>query len=171
MIIILFQGGGVYYMISRTLGPEFGGSVGTLFYFANVVSCALYLAASTEALVNNFGPEGSIIDFIPTGFWWNFAYATILNGFNLLICAIGTKWFGRTTVLILSAVIGCALVTVISFFQDSEMVISFKEPCFELSNKSYIENCTISYNGSFIGILDTNSKKVESLLASNLLPR
>ena len=78
-------------MISRTLGPEFGGSVGTLFYFANVVSCALYLAASAEGVVNNFGPNGSIVDAMPSGFWWNFAYATAFNGLNLLICVIGAK--------------------------------------------------------------------------------
>ena len=45
------KGGGLYLLISRSLGPEFGGAVGILFYFGISISVAMYLAGSIELML------------------------------------------------------------------------------------------------------------------------
>lgn len=44
-------GGGAYFMISRSLGPEFGGAVGIIFYFANAIGTTFYLVAFADNFV------------------------------------------------------------------------------------------------------------------------
>ena len=48
------EDGGVYQMVSRALGPEFGGAIGTVFYFASAIGNGQSVAALVEALVESF---------------------------------------------------------------------------------------------------------------------
>lgn len=50
MIFLLFLGG-AYYLISRSLGPEFGGAIGLIFAFANAVAVAMYVVGFAETVV------------------------------------------------------------------------------------------------------------------------
>lgn len=42
--------GGAYYMISRSLGPEFGGAIGVIFSVANTVAVAMYVVGFAETV-------------------------------------------------------------------------------------------------------------------------
>ncbi|XP_032873671.1 solute carrier family 12 member 2 isoform X3 [Amblyraja radiata] len=44
------RGGGAYYLISRSLGPEFGGAIGLIFAFANAVAVAMYVVGFAETM-------------------------------------------------------------------------------------------------------------------------
>ena len=47
------KGGGAYYMISRALGPEIGGTIGALFFLGLSVAISLYVIGFCEVLVDN----------------------------------------------------------------------------------------------------------------------
>jgi amino acid transporter len=48
------RGGGDYYLISRTLGLEFGGSIGLVLFLAQSVSIAFYCIGFAEAVAAFF---------------------------------------------------------------------------------------------------------------------
>ncbi|XP_016964193.1 solute carrier family 12 member 9 [Drosophila biarmipes] len=112
------EGGGVYFMISRTLGLEFGGSIGTLFFFANVVGSAMAISGCTEGIMDNFGPRGHFVSgdsHLPDGDWWRFLTSSMINTLQLLVCLVGAALFAKTSVLILGTVTVCLFATYISF--------------------------------------------------------
>ncbi|XP_048581848.1 solute carrier family 12 member 9 isoform X2 [Nematostella vectensis] len=111
------KGGGAYYMISRTLGPEFGGAIGIIFFFANVFASALYVLGFVEALLNNFGPRGSLahIESFHQGYWYQFLYGSAILMLCLAVCMIGAGMFAKTSFVIFLAVMVSVSAALISF--------------------------------------------------------
>ena len=52
LISFFLLAGGVYYMISRALGPALGGSIGLMFTVANTISVATYTIGFSESLLD-----------------------------------------------------------------------------------------------------------------------
>uniref|UniRef100_A0A8D2PY29 Solute carrier family 12 member 2 n=1 Tax=Zosterops lateralis melanops TaxID=1220523 RepID=A0A8D2PY29_ZOSLA len=55
------RGGGAYYLISRSLGPEFGGAIGLIFAFANAVAVAMYVVGFAETVVELLKENGTLM--------------------------------------------------------------------------------------------------------------
>ncbi|KAF7491715.1 hypothetical protein SSS_10243 [Sarcoptes scabiei] len=145
------QGGGVYFMISRALGPEFGGAIGTLFFTANVFSSALYLTGCVEGIINNFGPSGGIASILPSNYWWSILYGSILNLMNVVICLIGASLFAKTSVLIFFILLACISSVVISMMIRGKIDIP-------VPSENTIYNQTLIFTGFSIETFMDNLK-------------
>eukprot|EP01134_Creolimax_fragrantissima_P001336 CFRG1336T1 len=107
------KGGGAYYLISRSLGPEFGGAIGLIFSFANAVGIALYVVGFAETVYDImedndttwFGKQADIrIIGIVT--------ITVLLGITM----IGTSWEAKIQLVLLVVLLGGILVFFIGAF-------------------------------------------------------
>ncbi|CEF69408.1 Solute carrier family 12 member 1 [Strongyloides ratti] len=97
------KNGGCYYLISRSLGPEFGGSIGLILYIANMVNGAMNCVGLAESLVFLFGQlnfklfDGGINDVRVYGL----STCVILQG----IIFIGTEFENKTQIILLITII------------------------------------------------------------------
>src|SRR6478735_3871522 len=85
------RGGGAYYLISRSLGPEFGGSIGIVFYLGLVFNTSMNAVGLIDCFIENFGVEsGSWSPIMLEGFKWQFLWATIVLLVCTLVCLAGS---------------------------------------------------------------------------------
>ncbi|MFQ5684184.1 MAG: amino acid permease [Candidatus Binatia bacterium] len=98
------KGGGPYYLISRTLGLEFGGAIGAVLFLAQSVSIAFYCIGFAETVTEMLPIEGGQI--LSQGI------AGVAVLILLLFAWLGTDWATRLQYLVMS-ILGAAL---LSFF-------------------------------------------------------
>jgi amino acid transporter len=86
------SGGGAYFLISRALGPEFGGAIGIALFMAQAVSVPFYILGFTEALARAFPETGQ--------HFLNIALITTITLF--IISFTGVKLAIKTQYIIMS---------------------------------------------------------------------
>ncbi len=105
-------GGGVYFLISRTLGPAFGGAIGLVLYLAMAVSVAFYAIGLGEAV-------SSVIETDNANAPRLIAAVTIvaLLGLTLLGADVATR--------LQYVVLACLIVAIGAYFVGAVGVIDF----------------------------------------------
>lgn len=108
------RGGGAYYLISRSLGPEFGGSIGMVYYLGTVFSTSLNAVGLVDCLLDNFGTHGgNMAEWLPQSYWWQFLWATLVLAACTFICLAGSGLFARCSngllIILLVAIISIPL--------------------------------------------------------------
>lgn len=92
------RGGGAYYLISRSLGPEFGGSIGIVFYLGYVLNTGMNAVGLVDCFTQNFGTKtGTWSSFLEEGFWWQYLWGTIVLILCTGICMAGSSMFSRAS--------------------------------------------------------------------------
>uniref|UniRef100_A0A6Q2Y7D7 Solute carrier family 12 member 9 n=1 Tax=Esox lucius TaxID=8010 RepID=A0A6Q2Y7D7_ESOLU len=145
------QGGGAYFMISRSLGPEFGGSIGLMFFLAKVCACGVYVLGLVEALLDIFGQDAassSTLRVLPQGYWYTVLYASIVLLLVLVVCLVGAHIFARTSCFIL-------LVVTISLMSIYISPLALTTPLNFLITHQGPGNQTLTYNASYTGFNGT----------------
>lgn len=94
------KGGGAYYLISRSLGVEFGGGIAFVFYLAQSVSVAMYVIGFAEAFTAAYPELASNQRLV----------ASVANAAVLITVLIGAGWAIRIQYVIL-AILAAALVS------------------------------------------------------------
>src|SRR3954468_1214742 len=90
------RGGGAYYLISRSLGPEFGGSIGIVFYMGFVFNTGMNAVGLIDCITLNFGADdGNWSQIIPETHWYCYLWATIIMVLCTLVCFAGSGIFAR----------------------------------------------------------------------------
>uniref|UniRef100_A0A8B9FZK7 Solute carrier family 12 member 7 n=1 Tax=Amazona collaria TaxID=241587 RepID=A0A8B9FZK7_9PSIT len=103
--------GGSYYMISRSLGPEFGGAVGLCFYLGTTFAGAMYILGTIEILLTYISPSAAIFKAEEVGEETEAmlnnmrVYGTCIIILMAIVVFVGVKYVNKLALVFLACVI------------------------------------------------------------------
>ncbi|NWH65986.1 S12A7 protein, partial [Geococcyx californianus] len=103
--------GGSYYMISRSLGPEFGGAVGLCFYLGTTFAGAMYILGTIEILLTYISPSAAIFRAEEVGEETEAmlnnmrVYGTCIIILMAIVVFVGVKYVNKLALVFLACVI------------------------------------------------------------------
>ncbi|XP_064231902.1 solute carrier family 12 member 7 isoform X2 [Aotus nancymaae] len=103
--------GGSYYMISRSLGPEFGGAVGLCFYLGTTFAGAMYILGTIEIFLTYISPGATIFQAEAVGgeaaaMLHNMrVYGTCTLVLMALVVFVGVKYVNKLALVFLACVV------------------------------------------------------------------
>lgn len=136
------RGGGAYYLISRSLGPEFGGAIGVVFYLGVAFNTGMNAVGLIDCIVLNFGvSSGNWAHVLPDSFWHLYLWATLVLALCTAVCLAGSSMFARAStgllVILMLATLSIPLsALVMPAFESSKLGIEYTG----LSLKTFIGN-------------------------------
>ncbi|XP_046400578.1 bumetanide-sensitive sodium-(potassium)-chloride cotransporter [Ischnura elegans] len=101
------KGGGIYYIISRSLGPEFGASVGIVFAFANAVAASMNTIGFCDSLNNLLRENG--LQIIDGGVNDVRVVGVVAIFIMVIICAVGMEWESKAQNLLVVIIVGAII--------------------------------------------------------------
>ena len=128
------RGGGAYYLISRTLGPEFGGSIGIVFYLGCVFNAGMNAVGLIDCLKYNFGSTGgSWSRRLPDTYWFSYLWTTMVLVLCTGICFAGSALFAKANKALFLVLLIAALSIPFSAifkapFESARLAIEFTGP-------------------------------------------